>query len=103
MKVDSIKTLDEFIDAVVILSESKAEWIVKDYMAKINNIIVNSLKNGQMVSVDVMVAYFSLYQVLGNKASRERIRASAFAVKTWIQETNNNSYGTAQQRELLEN
>lgn len=103
MRVESIKTLDELIDAIIILTDTKAEWIVKEFMAKINDIIVNSLRSGLMVSADVMVAYFSLYQVLGKKASRERIRASAFAVKTWIQETNNNSYGTAQQRELLEN
>lgn len=104
MKVVFINNLNDFIDAVFVLSESKSDWEVKDFMNRINNIIVNSIKSGQQVSIDVMIAYFNLYALLGNKASRHRIRASAEGVKSWIQEKQTNSYGTgsSQQRELLE-
>ncbi len=87
MKLIYIRTLEEFIDFVIIVSANKAEWDVKDFMGKINNTIVSSLKDGQMVSSDVMIGYFKLHSLLKNKASRERIRASALAVKTWIQES----------------
>lgn len=103
MKVNSITNLNEFIDAVIVISDTREEWSVKDFMLKINNIIVDSLRNGQMVSADVMIAYFNLHSVLKNKASRQRIRASALAVKSWVQDTKNDSYGKPQQRELLEN
>jgi hypothetical protein len=86
MKLIQVRTIEEFSDFVIIASANNAEWDVKDFMSKINNAIVGTLKDGQMVSSDVMVAYFKLYSLLKNKASRERIRASALAVKTWVQE-----------------
>jgi hypothetical protein len=104
MKITSIRSLDEFMDAVIIITEEKSDWEVKPFMDRLNKIIVSSMKNGQMVSADVMIAYFNLYTLLGNKASRQRIRASASAVKNWIRDTKSNSYGTgdSQHRELLE-
>jgi hypothetical protein len=105
MKIKSIQTLEEFMDAVIIITEEKSEWDTKSLMDRLTKIIVGTMKNGQMVSAEVMIAYFNLHTVLGNKASRQRIRASASGVKSWIQDkTKSNSYGTtdSQHRELLE-
>jgi len=104
MKAKSIVNIEEFVDAVMIITQDKSDWDTKPFMESLQKIIVSSMKNGQMVSADVMVGYFNLHALLGNKASRERIRASAQAVKTWIRDSNQNSYGPAnsQPRELLE-
>lgn len=104
MKVKSITNIEELLDAVMILSADKSDWDVKPFMESLQRVIVSSMKSGLMVSADAMVGYFTLYSLLGNKASRERIRASAQAVKNWVRERNN-SYGTtthSQHRELLE-
>jgi hypothetical protein len=105
MKVKTIYNIEEFMDAVIVISQDKSDWDVKPFMDSLQKHILASMKTGQMVSADVMVAYFNLYTLLGNKASRQRIRAAALAVKSWIQHRIN-SYGTesdSQQRELLEN
>lgn len=104
MKAKFITNIEEFVDAVMIVSEEKSDWDSKPFMESIQRIIIDSMKNGRMVSADVMVGYFSLYSLLGKKTSRQRIRASALAVKSWTQDRKNNSYATAnsQPRELLE-
>lgn len=79
-----IITLDDFMDSVMKVSGERAEWKSKEFMDTLAFRIVDTIKKRRVVSGDVFTAYFHLYALLGKRASRERIRASALGVKDWL-------------------
>lgn len=79
-----IRTLDDFMDAVMKLTSERGEWKTKELMGTLSVQILHPIKSGRAVDGDVFTAYFHLFALLGNKASRERILSAALGVKGWL-------------------
>ena len=81
----TITSLDEFMDAVITISDEQAEWIVKHFMDRVNIRIIRAIREEKIVSTDVFMAWHHMYSMLATKASREKIRVTAQSVKQWLQ------------------
>lgn len=85
--MQKISTIDEFMDAIMTLSDKQSDWIVKVFMDKIHSGILKSLKAGEPVQIKVYIAWHHMYSLLGVKASKERLRSTALGVKDWLRDT----------------
>ena len=85
-KLAEMATIDDFLDYIIFLANTKVDHNIQDFMATVHRKILASMNNEDVkVNDNVLKAYFRMYALLrGNVISRSRIITTAQGVVEWI-------------------